>query len=41
MTESETLHDLSQAVGAHTEPSPSATTVDRSLEKTDPKDRGR
>ena len=40
MTKTETLRDLSQAVGAHIEASTSATTVDRSLEKPDPKNRG-
>jgi hypothetical protein len=37
MTETETLHDHSQAVGAHSEASPSATTVNRTLEKDRPK----
>ncbi len=40
MTEAEAMHDHSQAVGAHIEASTSATTVVRSLEKTDPKNRG-
>ena len=39
-SETETLRDLWQAVGTHIEASTSATTVDRSLEKTDPKNRG-